>query len=89
MKPTTHQWLYDHYAKSLLTRHIAQEEALIDRTLRPLSLTDDQKLVLHDLLTDLRLRAGVEVFALGLQLGVRLTASPIRFDADVVQQDLA
>ena len=85
MKPTTHQWLYDHYAKSLLTRHIAQEEALID----PLSLTDDQKLVLHDLLTDLRLRAGVEVFALGLQLGVRLTASPISFDADVVQQDLA
>ena len=49
----------------------------------------DQKLVLHDLLTDLRLRAGVEVFALGLQLGIRLTASPISFDADVVQQDLA
>ena len=81
----TYEWLYDNYAKDLLEQIAAGEKRLIDRTLRPLSLTDDQKLVLHDLLTDLRLRAGVEVFALGLQLGVRLTASPISFDADVVQ----
>lgn len=85
----TYEWLYDNYAKDLLEQIAAGEKQLIEGTLRPLSLTDDQKLVLHDLLTDLRLRAGVEVFALGLQLGVRLTASPVIFDADVVQQDLA
>lgn len=85
----TYEWLYDNYAKDLLEQIAAGEKRLIEGTLRPMALTDGQKVELYDLLMDLRLRSGAEVFALGLQLGVRLTASPIRFDADVVQQDLA
>ncbi|MCI9165009.1 MAG: hypothetical protein HFF64_03290 [Oscillospiraceae bacterium] len=85
----TYEWLYDNYAKDLLEQIAAGEKRLIEGTLRPMALTDGQKVELYDLLMDLRLRSGAEVFALGLQLGVRLTASPISFDADVVQQDLA
>ncbi len=81
----TYEWLYDNYAKDLLEQIAAGEKRLIEGTLRPMALTDGQKVELYDLLMDLRLRSGAEVFALGLQLGVRLTASPISFDADVVQ----
>lgn len=71
----THEWLYDNYAKGLLEQIAAKEEQLIEDTLQPMALTDHQKVCLYDLLTDLRLHTGAEVFALGLQLGVRLTAS--------------
>ena len=85
MNNETYEWLYDNYAKGLLAQLIDRESALINSTLAPMSLTADQKITLFDLLTDLRLRAGVEVFALGLQLGVRLTAPRVGLDADVIQ----
>lgn len=85
MNNETYEWLYDNYAKDLLAQVIDRERALIDSTLSPMSLTDDQKITLFDLLTDLRLRAGVEVFALGLQLGVRLTAPRGGLNPHIVQ----
>lgn len=81
----TYEWLYDNYARDLLAQLMDRESALINGTLSPMSLTDDQKLTLFDLLTDLRLRAGVEVFALGLQLGVRLTAPRLGLNPNIVQ----
>lgn len=85
MNNETYEWLYDNYARDLLAQLMDRESALINSTLSPMSLTDDQKLTLFDLLTDLRLRAGVEVFALGLQLGVRLTAPRLGLNPNIVQ----
>ena len=85
MNNETYEWLYDNYARDLLAQLMDRESALINGTLSPMSLTDDQKLTLFDLLTDLRLRAGVEVFALGLQLGVRLTAPRLGLNPNIVQ----
>ena len=45
-------------------------EALINR----LKLTDEERMAVWDTLGVLRYQWGMEVFALGLQLGVRLTA---------------
>lgn len=81
----TYEWLYDNYAKDLLARLMDEEQALIDSTLASMPLTNSQKLDLYDLLTDLRLRSGVEVFALGLQLGVRLTAPRTALKSNIVQ----
>lgn len=81
----TYEWLYDNYAKDLLARLLAEEQSLISSTLESMPLTDSQKLDLFDLLTDLRLRSGVEVFALGLQLGVRLTAPRTALKSNIVQ----
>lgn len=85
MNDETYEWLYDNYARDLLAQIMDRESALINGTLSPMSLTDDQKITLLDLLTDLRLRAGVEVFALGLQLGVRLTAPRGGLNSHIVQ----
>ena len=72
--PTTYEWLFEKYV-SPRVKEIAEmgdqtAEALINR----LKLTDEERMAVWDTLGVLRYQWGMEVFALGLQVGVRLTA---------------
>ncbi len=72
--PTTYEWLFEKYV-SPRVKEIAEmgdqtAEALINR----LKLTDEERMAVWDTLGVLRYQWGMEVFALGLQLGVRVTA---------------
>ena len=72
--PTTYEWLFEKFV-SPRVKEIAEmgdqtAEALINR----LKLTDEERMAVWDTLGVLRYQWGMEVFALGLQLGVRLTA---------------
>ena len=72
--PTTYEWLFEKYV-SPRVKEVAEmgdqtAEALINR----LKLTDEERMAVWDTLGVLRYQWGMEVFALGLQLGVRLTA---------------
>ena len=72
--PTTYEWLFEKYV-SPRVKEIGEmgdqtAEALINR----LKLTDEERMAVWDTLGVLRYQWGMEVFALGLRLGVRLTA---------------
>ena len=72
--PTTYEWLFEKYV-SPRVKEIGEmgdqtAEALINR----LKLTDEERMAVWDTLGVLRYQWGMEGFALGLQLGVRLTA---------------
>ncbi len=72
--PTTYEWLFEKYV-SPRVKEIGEmgdqtAEALINR----LKLTDEERMAVWDTLGVLRYQWGMEVFALGLQLGVRVTA---------------
>ncbi len=72
--PTTYEWLFEKFV-SPRVKEIGEmgdqtAEALINR----LKLTDEERMAVWDTLGVLRYQWGMEVFALGLQLGVRLTA---------------
>ncbi|MCI9316732.1 MAG: hypothetical protein HFF67_01700 [Oscillospiraceae bacterium] len=71
---TTYEWLYDNYAEPLLKEIYGSEEKELEELSRELGLTDSGRVQLIDHLTTIRLRWGTEGFALGVQLGVRLTA---------------
>ena len=72
--PTTYEWLFEKYVsprgKEIGEMGDQTAEALINR----LKLTDEERMAVWDTLGVLRYQWGMEVFALGLQLGVRLTA---------------
>ena len=70
---TTYEWLYDNYAEPLLKEIRASEEAELERLAQSLELDAQGRVQLVDCLTSMRLRWGTEAFALGLQLGLRLT----------------
>lgn len=72
--PTTYEWLFEKFV-SPRVKEIGEmgdqtAEALINR----LKLTDEERMAVWDTLGVLRYQWGMEVFALGLQLGVRVTA---------------
>ena len=72
--PTSYEWLFEKYV-SPRVKEIGEmgdqtAEALINR----LKLTDEERMAVWDTLGVLRYQWGMEVFALGLQLGVRVTA---------------
>lgn len=71
---TTYEWLYERYAKDLQEGFKASEEEAIERLAHIIPLTEDYRLNLVDCLADLRYHCGVESFALGVQLGLRLTS---------------
>ena len=78
--PTTYEWLFEKYV-SPRVKEIAEmgdqtAEALINR----LKLTDEERMAVWDTLGVLRYQWGMEVFALGLQLGVRLTAPSLSME---------
>lgn len=81
----TYEWLYDNYAKDLLAQIAAEEQTLVEATLDPMDLPGSQRLAIYDLLTDLRVHSGLEIFTLGLQLGIRLTAPCMGFKPNIVQ----
>ena len=72
--PSTYEWLFEKYVsprvKEIEELGDQTAEALIDR----LKLADKERMAVWDALGVLRYQWGMEVFALGLQLGVRLTA---------------
>ena len=71
---TTYEWLYENYAQDLQKEFEASEEEAIERLAHIIPLTDNYRLNLVDCLADLRYHCGVESFALGVQLGLRLTS---------------
>lgn len=75
---TTYEWLYDHYAEPLLKEVNERERKEVDLLIEELALERGGQVELADHLSNIRLRWGAEVFALGLQLGVRLTAPIVK-----------
>ncbi len=69
----TYEWLYENYAGNLQEKLAKYEETAIDQILSSAALTGKARLQLVDFLADHRFRCGVESFALGVQLGLRLT----------------
>lgn len=69
----TYEWLYENYAEQLQTEFTEYEEKAIDQISHSAAPTDSARLKLVDFLADHRFRCGVESFALGVQLGLRLT----------------
>lgn len=70
---TTYEWLYDNYAEPLLKEIRSSEQKELEQLAQSLELDARGRVQLADRLTNMRLRWGAEVFALGLQLGLRLT----------------
>lgn len=70
---TTYEWLYDNYAKNTLEKLDQSGRKAIEELSRELDLTEHERFLVREKLEGLRLNWGAEVFALGLQLGMRLT----------------
>lgn len=68
-----HEWLFDYYALPKLKDHPLFREDFLLTLLE--SVPADQKVSCIDFLTDLRLRWSTAAFTLGVQTGLRLTAS--------------
>ena len=68
----TYEWLYDNYAAPLIQQIAKSQDAAEKQLAEALSLTQDGTILLSDAMTSLRLHWGGEIFALGLQLGIRL-----------------
>jgi len=70
----TYEWLFDNYAlpklKNIEKGYIEILDALAER----LSLSKIERLRLHDIISNMRLDWGAEVFALGVRFGMRLSA---------------
>lgn len=70
----TYDWLYLNYAEPLMSEFEKTEKREIELIAQSFGLSLQDKVQLCDRMSALRYRWGAEVFALGLQLGVRLTA---------------
>ena len=70
----TYNWLYLNYAEPLMNEFEKTEKREIELIAQSLGLSQRDSVQLSDRMSALRYRWGAEVFALGLQLGVRLTA---------------
>ena len=70
---TTYEWLYDNYARELQKKFRKNEDAAIEELSKTLPLTESNKIDLADCMSNLRLQCGTESFAIGFQLGLRLT----------------
>ena len=70
----TYEWLYDYYAAPLLKELEESENEQLEHLSKSLELSEWGRVQLFDRLSNMRFRWGAEVFAMGLQMGVRLTA---------------
>lgn len=75
----TYEWLYSHYAKLQLEKSRKFADEATEKLAQTLDLSDNGKYELKELLEELRFNWGLEVFAIGLQLGLRLVL-PTDFD---------
>lgn len=71
---STYEWLYNKYATPELQELLDIQHEQLKDLIRKLHLTRKERVYLVDHVTEFQVRWGAEVFALGLQLGVRLTA---------------
>ena len=69
---TPYEWLYDSYAKDTLDRIKKSGDSAVEELVRELDLTQEERYHMRETLEYLQLGWGAEVFALGLQLGMRL-----------------
>lgn len=67
-----YQWLYNSYAESELKDMARDQEAILRAFAEGLPISADDRLSLQDLSTGVRLDWGMEVFALGVRLGMAL-----------------
>ena len=70
---TTYEWLYDNYASELQKTFRRNETEAIEQLSKKIPLSAEQKVDLADCMANLRLSCGTESFALGVQMGLRLT----------------
>lgn len=71
-----YQWLYNSYAAPELKDMARDQEAILRAFAEGLSISAEDRLSLQDLSTGVRLDWGMEVFALGVRLGMALAAPP-------------
>ena len=69
-----YQWLYNSYAAPELKDMARDQEAILRAFAEGLSISAEDRLSLQDLSTGVRLDWGMEVFALGVRLGMALAA---------------
>ena len=67
-----YQWLYNSYAESELKDMARDQEAILRAFAEGLPISADDRLSLQDLSNGVRLDWGMEVFALGVRLGMAL-----------------
>ncbi len=69
-----YQWLYNSYAEPELKDMARDQEAILRAFAEGLPISANDRLSLQDLSTGVRLDWGMEVFALGVRLGMALAA---------------
>ena len=69
-----YQWLYDSYAAPELKDMARDQEAILRAFAEGLPISADDRLSLQDLSNGVRLDWGMEVFALGVRLGMAAAA---------------
>lgn len=72
--PTTYEWLFEKFVSPRVKEIEEQGDQTVEALMDGLKLTDRERTAVWDTVGVLRYQWGMEVFALGLQLGVRLTA---------------
>ena len=68
----TYEWLYDSYALPLMQKITASQDEAVEELVKTLSISEENRISFYDAITNMRLNWGGEVFALGLQFGLRL-----------------
>lgn len=69
---TTYEWLHENYARKHLQKAHQSAEQAIEELAQSLKLSEDEKYRIEETLNGLLFSWGVEIFAIALQLGMRL-----------------
>ena len=67
-----YEWLFDHYALPKLRCFESNYNDVLAAFAERTSLTKKEHLRLHDMISNMRLEWGVEVFTMGVRFGLRL-----------------
>lgn len=74
MTTEIYEWLYDNYVQPLIKEIQTNQNEVLENLVKELALTPRGEVRLYDSISNLQLRWGPEVFVLGIQFGLRLTA---------------
>ena len=78
-----YEWLFNHYALPKLRSFESSYNDALSAFAERASLTQKERLRLHDMDSNIRLEWGTEIFALGIRFGMRLNGSrPQRREPD-------